>query len=105
MEQAAQSSYAYWLATLSDKPPTAYERRKMALRECRRHILKRTLEEATGDILETMKYRKVRKKETCVIELGMFLDFQTRQLLILPITYHVYAILAGPSRRSHESIF
>uniref|UniRef100_A0A7S3PC38 CRAL-TRIO domain-containing protein n=1 Tax=Amphora coffeiformis TaxID=265554 RepID=A0A7S3PC38_9STRA len=61
MEQAAQSSYAYWLATLSDKPPTADERRKMALRECRRHIMKRTLEEATGEILESMKYRKDRR--------------------------------------------
>ena len=65
MEQAAQSSYAYWLATLSDKPPTAEERKKMALRECRRHIIKLTLEDAKPAILETLKYRKVRMAVMC----------------------------------------
>lgn len=59
MEQAAQSSYAYWIATLGDQQPTAEERRKMAKRECRRHLMKRTLKAASQDILETLKYRKV----------------------------------------------
>ena len=59
VEQAALSSYAYFLASISDKPPTEQERIKMAKRECRRHIVKSPLEKAPLDILETLKYRKV----------------------------------------------
>ena len=47
------------MATLSDKPPTTAERIKMAKRECRRHLMKKTYDQATVDILETIQYRKV----------------------------------------------
>ena len=62
IEQAAQSSYAYWVATQSrhQQPPTDKERRKMAQRECRRHLVKRPLDDAVQDIAETLAYRKVR---------------------------------------------
>lgn len=60
IEHTAQASYAYWLATrISGNPPTAEERIKMAKRECRRHVVKNTFEQACEDILETIKYRKV----------------------------------------------
>lgn len=37
-ELAAQSSYAYWVATFSDRPPTEQERTRMAFREARRYL-------------------------------------------------------------------
>ena len=59
VEAAAQASYAYWLATLSKRPPTKEEQIKMAKRECRRHVVKRAFERASKDILETLQYRQV----------------------------------------------
>jgi hypothetical protein len=60
-DAAAQSSYAYWIATLNQEghgPPTTEERNKMAIRECRRHIVKRTLGQAHKDIVATIQFRK-----------------------------------------------
>jgi hypothetical protein len=64
VEAAAQSSYAYWLASLRGdhhKLPTAEERLKMAKREARRHLVKVSYEEACTDIVESLKYREVRR--------------------------------------------
>ena len=59
VEIAAQTSYAYWLATLSDKPPTTAEREKMALREIRRTLFKNTYEKALSLIQGTVIERVV----------------------------------------------
>lgn len=58
---AAESSYAYWLATLSDQPPKEAEREKMALREMRRHLIKSTYEKAVPLVQETVKLRSERR--------------------------------------------
>eukprot|EP00522_Entomoneis_paludosa_P014801 CAMPEP_0172450110 /NCGR_PEP_ID=MMETSP1065-20121228/8598_1 /TAXON_ID=265537 /ORGANISM="Amphiprora paludosa, Strain CCMP125" /LENGTH=321 /DNA_ID=CAMNT_0013201883 /DNA_START=118 /DNA_END=1083 /DNA_ORIENTATION=+ len=57
VDVAAQSSYAYWLATLSDQPPTEGEREKMALREMRRHLAKTTFEKAQELLQGTIQIR------------------------------------------------
>ncbi|KAL7578218.1 hypothetical protein ACA910_012642 [Epithemia clementina (nom. ined.)] len=57
VEIAAQTSYAYWLATLSEKPPTVAEREKMALRELRRTLFKNPYKKALTMVKETVQQR------------------------------------------------
>jgi hypothetical protein len=59
VEYAAQGSYAYWLATISGKPPTDEERMRMATREARRHLFKVPYEKACVQIKDTVHFRKV----------------------------------------------
>jgi hypothetical protein len=59
VEYAAQGSYAYWLATISTKPPTDEERLRMATREARRHLFKVPYEKACVQIKDTVHFRKV----------------------------------------------
>lgn len=56
---------------MTDQPPTDEERRKMALRECRRHLMKRTFQGAKTDILETIKYRKVSQLQSTMVTTTM----------------------------------
>lgn len=61
LEILAQTSYAYWLASLSqDHPPTADQRERMALREVRRQSRKSADDDAKvlHEIKETAKHRK-----------------------------------------------
>ena len=72
VEYAAQGSYAYWLATISGKPPTDEERMRMATREARRHLFKVPYEKACVQIKDTVHFRKVNVKmlsddDECVI--------------------------------------
>lgn len=59
LEITAQSSYAYWLKSLSDRPPTEEQRQRMALREARRILFKNPFEKAEKGIKEIVQYRKV----------------------------------------------
>jgi hypothetical protein len=59
IEIAAQSSYAYWLASLSDQPPTPEQRQRMATREARRFLFGNEYEKAINEFHESIKYRKV----------------------------------------------
>ena len=59
VEIAAQTSYAYWLATLSERPPTPAEREKMALREIRRALFKNPYKKALAMVKSTVAQRQV----------------------------------------------
>lgn len=59
VELAAQGSYAYWLATISDEPPTDEERVKMATREARRYIVGNPYEVAEVGLKGACEFRKV----------------------------------------------
>jgi hypothetical protein len=59
LEIAAQSSYAYWLASLSDQPPTPEQRLRMATREVRRFLYGNSYEKAIGEFHGSIEYRKV----------------------------------------------
>jgi len=64
LEILAQTSYAYWLASLSqDHPPTADQRERMALREVRRQSRKSADDDAKvlQETKETAKHRKERR--------------------------------------------
>ena len=64
-ELAAIGSYAYWLATISDRPPTEEERTKFALREARRFVNGNPPEQAEKLCKEACQYRKVRTYKKC----------------------------------------
>lgn len=60
-ELAAIGSYAYWLATISEQPPTEEERTKFALREARRFVHGNPPEQAEKLCKEACHYRKDRR--------------------------------------------
>jgi hypothetical protein len=64
-EIAAQSSYAYWLASLSDQPPTQEQRLRMATREARRFLFGNAYEKAIDEFHQSIKYRKVSVQLKC----------------------------------------
>jgi hypothetical protein len=64
-EIAAQSSYAYWLASLSDQPPTQEQRLRMATREARRFLFGNAYEKAINEFHGSIKYRKVSVQLKC----------------------------------------
>ena len=112
VEAAAQASYAYWLATLSKRPPTKEEQIKMAKRECRRHVVKRAFERASKDILETLQYRQVsreKKNNNNRRQVSSAVRWQ-RATLSHRIIYVLHTIttthfLLGTPRRFNESLF
>jgi hypothetical protein len=63
LECAAQSSYAYWLLQHQGEhevpPPTADQRRRMALREARRHVCKAGYIKAQKNLPNTLQFRSV----------------------------------------------
>ncbi|GKY93174.1 hypothetical protein MPSEU_000285400 [Mayamaea pseudoterrestris] len=69
VEFAAQSSTAYWLATLSDKPPTDEERHRMALREARRYLSYHEVkEEMLKKACDSRKDRRIDLMRSCFME-------------------------------------
>lgn len=60
---AAKSSYAYWLASISETPPTEEQTTRMALRECRRHLFKVKYDVACRTIKTTIQTRQERNIE------------------------------------------
>jgi hypothetical protein len=61
LKLAAESSYFYWLATLSDQLPTDAETEKMALREARRFIHGNSYEDACRLAKEACVHRVTRR--------------------------------------------
>ena len=60
LEFAAQSSYAYWLASVSNKPPpTPHERLHMARKEARRFLFGNDYGKAYREYHESCDFRKV----------------------------------------------
>lgn len=85
IEYAAQSSYAYWLATFSEQPPTDAERLRMATREARR-FLGNPYDVAMEHLHETCRFRKVCRGWFCCCfvksQFQMFSFFRTHHVCV-----------------------